>query len=247
MSKTIQLSLITGLLLLLFVVAMMGGLIESERWKINQLQVSADFHRITAEQLRRVVAKTPERSFFRLEASEIKANIEEMPWVETAHVVKKWPDTLIITVKEHQAVAVWNDKALLSSAGDIFVVDGAELGSELPQLYGQDERASDIWFDFVSYNQLLKPVGYEIAQAKVNERDDWRLILRNGLELVLGTEQHAARIVRLAETWDALLVESDKLPEIVDLRYSNGYVVRWRQQGEVMERTIVEGELGNHG
>lgn len=244
MTKLMQLSLIGGLLLLLLVVAMMGGLIESDRWKITKVNVAASFERITAEQLRLVIAKTPERSFFRLEASQIKQNIEQMPWVESAHVVKHWPDTLQITVKEHVPVAVWNDEALLSRAGEVFFVGQGEMGSELPRLFGEDDQAKQIWEDFVSYNQLLKPVGHEIAKAEVNERGAWQLVLRNGLELVLGTDQHEARIVRLAETWDALLAESEKLPEKVDLRYSNGYVVVLREQLATKEQAVMDGEMG---
>ena len=247
MSKTMQLTLIMCLLLLLLVVSMMGGLIESDRWKIKNLSVAASYQRITPEQLRLSIAKTPERSFFRLDAEAVKNNIESMAWVSHAHVVKQWPDTLNITVKEHQAVAIWNDKALLSQAGDVFVVENSTQSHELPRLYGQDELASDVWTDYSRFNQLLQPLGHEISKAHVSVRGDWRLILRNGLELVLGTEQHEARILRLAETWDALLAESVRLPERVDLRYSNGYVVLWREKDEMMERTVDEGELMNHG
>ena len=247
MSKTMQLMLIVGLLMLLMVVAMMGGLIESDRWKIQHLSVAASYQRITPEQLRLTIAKTPERSFFRLDAEQVKENIEAMAWVSNAHVVKQWPDTLNITVKEHQAVAVWNDKALLNQKGDVFHVDKAEQSFGLPRLFGRDENAVAQWADFNRFNQLLKPVGHEIGQAHVDERGDWRLILRNGLELILGTEQHEARILRLAETWEALLAESVRLPERVDLRYSNGYVVRWRVQEEIRERTVEDGDLLNHG
>lgn len=247
MSKTLQLTMIMGLLMLLLVVAMMGGLIESDRWKIQHLSVAASYERITPEQLRLTIAKTPERSFFRLDAEQVKDNIESMAWVRNAHVVKQWPDTLNVTVKEHQAVAVWNDKALLNQLGDVFFVEKGAQSYVLPRLFGKDEFAAEVWADFNRFNQLLKPVGHEIGQAHVNDRGNWTLILRNGLELVLGTEQHEARILRLAETWDALLAQSIRLPERVDLRYSNGYVVLWREQEEMMERKVEEGELFNHG
>ena len=184
MSKTLQLTMIMGLLMLLLVVAMMGGLIESDRWKIQHLSVAASYERITPEQLRLTIAKTPERSFFRLDAEQVKENIESMAWVQSAHVVKQWPDTLNVTVKEHQAVAVWNDKALLNQLGDVFFVDKGEQSYVLPRLFGQDEVAAEVWSDFKRFNQLLQPVGHEIGQAHVNARGNWNLTPRHGLELV---------------------------------------------------------------
>ncbi|MGJ8662285.1 MAG: cell division protein FtsQ/DivIB [Marinicella sp.] len=244
MSKALQLTIIFSLLVLLLVVAMMSGLIQSERWRISHLEVAADYERITSEQLRLMVAKTPERSFFRLDAETVKANIESMPWVRYAHVVKQWPDTLKITIKEHQAIAIWNDKDLLNQTGEIFQVDAVDHLAALPRIYGLNEDSVDTLQSFNRFNQLLKPVGYEISEAKVNERGDWRLILRNGLEVLLGSEKHEARVLRLAETWEQLLKVSERLPERVDLRYSNGYVVRWRAADVISEEKLTFGSQG---
>lgn len=246
MSKTMQLTIILSLLVLLLVVAMMSGLIQSDRWKISQLEVAAEYERITPEQLRLMVAKTPERSFFRLDAEQVKQNLESMSWVRYAHVVKLWPDTLKITIKEHQAVAVWNDVNLLNQAGEVFQVDGNEPLNALPKIYGEAEESKLTLENFKRYNQLLQPVGYEISEAHVDNRGDWRLVLRNGLEVLLGTEKHEARVLRLAETWGQLIATSERLPERVDLRYSNGYVVRWREQNKLTDRKITfnQGDMG---
>jgi len=236
MSKGIQLTVIFSLLILLLVVAMMSGLIQSDRWRISQLEVAADYNRITPEQLRLMVASTPERSFFRLDAEKVKSDIESMSWVRYAHVVKQWPDTLKITIKEHQAIAIWNSDDLLNESGQVFQVDAVDHLKALPRIYGVNEESALTLESFNRFNQLLKPVGFEISQAKVNERGDWQLILRNGLEVMLGSEKHEARVLRLAETWEQLLATSERLPERVDLRYSNGYVVRWRGENEITER-----------
>ncbi|MFC3195430.1 cell division protein FtsQ/DivIB [Marinicella sediminis] len=238
MNKTLQLTIIISLLVLLLVVAMMSGLIQSDRWRVTQLEVAAEYKRITPEQLRLMVAKTPERSFFRLNAEQVKSNIESMPWVRYAHVVKQWPDTLRITLKEHQAVAIWNDNELLNQSGQVFKVDAVSQLKALPKLFGNDEDSKATLESFNRFNQLLQPVGFEISQARVNERGAWELILRNGLQVILGSEKHEARILRLAETWEELLAASDRLPELVDLRYSNGYVVRWRENNELTEQLL---------
>jgi len=238
MSKALQLTIIFSLLVLLLVVAMMSGLIQSDRWRITQLEVAAAYERITPEQLRLMVAKTPERSFFRLDAEQVKQNIESMSWVRYAHVVKKWPDTLKITIKEHQASAIWNGEDLLNQAGDVFQVEAVDHLHALPRIYGLNEDSVATWQNFNRFNQLLKPVGYEIREAQVDERGDWQLVLRNGLEVLLGSEKHEARVLRLAETWEQLLAASERLPERVDLRYSNGYVVKWRAGNDATEKKL---------
>jgi len=74
----------------------------------------------------------------------------------------------------------------------------------------------------------------------MSERGGWVLVLRNGLEVVLGSEKMDARLLRFADTWGELLKHSGRLPESVDLRYTNGYVVRWREQQIPVD---IEGEV----
>ncbi|MCW8870684.1 MAG: FtsQ-type POTRA domain-containing protein [Proteobacteria bacterium] len=72
MTKLAQLILIFSLLALLLVSALMSGLIQSDRWTIKQVEVAAEYQRVTAEQVRLVVKKTGERSFFRLDTDQVK-------------------------------------------------------------------------------------------------------------------------------------------------------------------------------
>ncbi len=231
MSKLSQLILIFALLSLLLVSALMSGLIQSERWEIKQVDVAAEYQRVSAEQLRLLIKRTPERSFFRLDTNQLKAALESLNWVRSAHVVKQWPDTLQITLIEHEPMAVWNDSQLLNRRGELFKVERIDDVSDLPKIYAPDLQAESVYRLFNRFNRLLQPVGYEIATARVSERGSWQLYLRNGLEIIVGTEQLEARTLRLAETWQKLLKSSQQFPQTIDLRYSNGYVVKWHPGG----------------
>lgn len=227
MNKSMQLTIILCLLALLSVVAMMGGLIDSKQWRVNKVSLTAAFRHVSAEQLRLAIAKIENRSFFRLNTEQIKREIEQMAWVRSAHVLKKWPDSLQITLLEHQAVAVWNNQDLLNQDGEVFHLTSAQqVGGGLPKILAPDNQNSvPIWQDIKRFGQLLSPLGYEIEQATINDRGDWDLQLRNGLQILLGSEQHEARILRFVETWPNLYKQLQQLPERVDLRYGNGYAI----------------------
>ncbi|MCF6300993.1 MAG: cell division protein FtsQ/DivIB [Proteobacteria bacterium] len=251
MNKATQLMLVLSLLTLLLVMALMSGLIKSERWEVTQLEVAAEYNRISAEQIRLTVAKASERSFFRVNVKTIKDDLESIPWVKKAYVVKKWPNMLKVKVFEHKAVAVWNNHSLLNQNGHIFEVEAVDNLKALPALFGAEEKAIEILDSYTRFNQLLKPIGFEIQEAHVSVRGAWLMVMRNGLELTLGTSQYDAKLIRLAETWDQLLAASASLPESVDLRYTNGYVVKWRVQKNLEELMPIEhrdstntGELG---
>ncbi|MCX7545159.1 cell division protein FtsQ/DivIB [Marinicella gelatinilytica] len=227
MSKIAQLILIFSLLTLLLVSALMSGLIHSERWEIKQVEVAAEYQRVTAEQVRLVVKKTGERSFFRLDTDQVKNALKSLNWVREAHVVKQWPDSLKVTLVEHQPKAIWNDRQLINQRGELFDVERIDDVAGLPKLYAPDNQADQIYKMFIRFNRLLQPVGHEIATAQVSQRGGWQLELRNGLQINLGNEQQEARALRLADTWQSMVRTSQQSPQRIDLRYSNGYVVQW--------------------
>lgn len=227
MNKVAQLMMIFSLLALLMVSALMSGLIQSDRWLIKQVEVAAEYQRVTAEQVRLGIKKTGERSFFRLDTDQVKNSLKSLNWVREAHVVKQWPDSLKVTLIEHQPRVIWNDQQLINQRGELFTVARIDDVADLPRLYGPDNQADNIYKLFNRFNRLLQPVGQEISEAQVSERGGWLLVLRNGLQINLGTEQQEARALRLADTWQNLRRASQQLPQRIDLRYSNGYVVQW--------------------
>ncbi|MDX1555800.1 MAG: hypothetical protein R3212_07230, partial [Xanthomonadales bacterium] len=54
------------------------------------------------------------------------------------------------------------------------------------------------------------------------------------------------RLARLLSSWPALLAEHDVAPETVDLRYTNGIAVHWRDPGKEQPGAEQDGsqELG---
>lgn len=240
MNKTLQLGIILILLSTLFIVSMMSGLIRSDRWVISQLEVSAEYKRVSVEQVRSVVTNIDERSFFKIDLANMKEQLIQLPWVKKAQISKRWPDTLKITIHEHKAIAVWNNSALLNYQGEIFQIHPIENLRHLPVLEGPDELSEYILAEFLRLNDLLAPTGVEIASVSVSERGGWVLILRNGLEVMLGSEQIDARLLRLADTWGQLIKHKGRLPESVDMRYTNGYVARWPEESLKDKELVVE-------
>ncbi len=230
MNKFAQLMMIVSLLALLLVSALMSGLIQSERWTIDQVEVAAEYRRVTAEQVRLMIKKIGEKSFFRLDTDQVKTSLKSLNWVREAHVVKQWPDSLKITLIEHQPTAVWNERQLINRRGELFSVERIDDVADLPKLYGPDNQVEEVYKLFKRFNRLLQPLGHEIAKAQVSQRGSWQLKLRNGLAINLGSEQQESRALRLADTWHNLVRSSQQTPQRIDLRYSNGYVVQWRQE-----------------
>jgi cell division protein FtsQ len=75
---------------------------------------------------------------------------------------------------------------------------------------------------------LFEPMGLRLTQLHQDERRAWWLTFDNGLEVYVGREQFEQRLQRLAQLYPRILSAQVDQIAVVDLRYGNGFAVRWK-------------------
>jgi cell division protein FtsQ len=205
------------------------GITTRDRWPIRWLEVQGSFDRVSAERLRASLLPLTRSSFFTLKIGELSQAAEKLPWVSRVTVQKRWPDTVIVTVEEHQPVAHWNHDSLVSAKGEIFRVPEAAELQGLPWLTGQDQRFEEVIARWNEYNGALAVHGLEIARLEQDKRGSWEMTLDNSTHIRIGRDSTQVRLARLLESWPVLLREHETPPQSVDLRYTNGIAVNWTE------------------
>ncbi|MEJ8569602.1 cell division protein FtsQ/DivIB [Elongatibacter sediminis] len=220
-------------LLILFGVAIAGtawvgtGIVARERWPIRWLELNGPFQRISAEQLRSSLAPLVSASFFTLDLQRLRDAAMRNPWAASVVVQKQWPDTVRVTVEEHRPVAHWNSGRLVSAQGVEFPAPDADGIQGLPWLRGPDERLDDVLAQWVRFNTMLDSAGLEVDRLVLDQRGSWSMIVSGGTHLELGRDEPVERLERLMASWNPLLRNQPLPPLAVDLRYTNGFAVRW--------------------
>lgn len=153
-----------------------------------------------------------------------------VPWVRDAAVRRRWPDTVEITFRAHDAVARWNDDKLVSSQGVVFAAEDA---AALPRFHGPEGAAPQMVTQYPAIAQALAPLGSPIVRLDLSPRGGWQATLASGLVLELGRVDVVARAERFAAAWPRLASQGVTTP-VVDLRYPNGFALaRTARTGDV--------------
>ena len=211
---------------------------DTGRWPIRWIEVSGPLQRVSAHQVRSAAASQVEGGFFSVELERIRTAVEALPWVATASVSRRWPDGVAVAVREHRPVAYWRDEQLLSRRGRLFVpADGYRL-RDLPRLYGPEGQLQSVVDKWQLWSDWLAGHGLRIAALQLTERGAWRLYLSHGIEVEIGRRDADRRMQRLVASLSALRAERERLPVLIDLRYSNGFAVRWSEPVETETRAI---------
>ncbi|OEY66700.1 cell division protein FtsQ/DivIB [Marinobacter sp. X15-166B] len=168
------------------------------------------------------------KSFFATDLAEIKRDLEQRPWVETAAVQRVWPDRLQVEIREKKPLAYWNDDKLVSRSGVLFAPESRDAAGALPHLSGPDDRVRDVIEMARSMVDVLAAHGLVFAGLTLEQRGAWTLHLANGIEVALGRDQVEQRFERFITVYEGQLATRADEVKRVDARYTNGVAVQWR-------------------
>jgi cell division protein FtsQ len=156
----------------------------------------------------------------------VRQRLEDLPWIESASVERRFPDQLIVSVTEAEPMALWQrSQKLYLVSRDGAVIETANLGkyAKLLIIVGEDapKKAQDL-FDILAQEPDLR--SHVTAAVLVGKRR-WNIRMDNDVDVklpedgALGAWRHFADLNRQNDLLD-------KDVSVVDLRQPDRVVVR---------------------
>ena len=241
--------LLSGLGLLYLV----DQLFHPGRFPFRHIEIQGDLQFVTENQVQEVVRTSLTGNYFSASLPQLEAEVGQLPWVSSATLGRQWPSTLVVEIEEMQPVARWGEEQWLKFGGGdpviVSPIQGVVQEAGLPRLDGNDRDAPLVWKTFQHWSEKLSSNGLVVDEISLHSRGLWTLrISRSALRL--NTAQAAQSIsgemenpeVEIVVDQDNADVKLDRLiaalnqglmsrfPEMkkIDLRYANGFAVRFR-------------------
>ncbi|HUP96968.1 MAG TPA: cell division protein FtsQ/DivIB [Usitatibacter sp.] len=152
----------------------------------------------------------------------VREAAKRVPWVRDASVRRRFPDAVEIRFQAHEALARWNERSLVSPAGEVFVADDAR---DLPLFRGAEGAATAMAAEYPALVAALAPLGSPVKELRLSPRGAWEARLANGLAIQLGRGDWQPRVQRFVSVWGRL-PEPARATRHADLRYPNGFALR---------------------
>lgn len=192
---------------------------------INRIKINARYEHLQPQEIQQVVIPLINKGFFTVNVAKIQNEVKQLPWVAKVGVRRIWPDTLLITIKEHKPMAVWKSGGVFNKNGDLFYPDPVSVPAGLPVLDGPKNMSTNIFKTYEKLNLLLAKKQLSIREISVSDRRSWTLNLANNVEIVLGKQDYMEKVKRLVSIWDELVATHQTQIRRVDMRYPNGLAV----------------------
>ena len=229
--------------------AVLAG-IAAGAWKllsmpVERVAVTGDLEHVSRERLMGVISDSLSGGFIWLDLQSVREPLEAMPWVHRAVVRRLWPDSIEVRVIEQRAIAAWGETAYLNHAGEVFSPPGARPDASLPQLAGPEGTQGEVVQHYKQVQERLQPLGLTVVALEMNARGGLLATLAGGGEVVFGREDLAGKLARLEKIYrESLQARREEIAR-VDLRYSHGAAVAWKENKKKQDQNRGRGAHGD--
>lgn len=196
---------------------------------IRQVRIEGEFRHLSTAALQELIRPKVTGGFFNIDVSAVRDTLLTEPWVREVSVHRVWPDSLQVFVTEQVAVTRWGDNGLLNKSGQLFTPDKTSFPPGLPVLQGPEGSQSLMMEKYMFLQSLLTPLALQVSLLRLDERRAWVFESADGLQVVIGRKDFDERATRFVELVPGNLGARFHEAEMVDMRYPNGFSVRWKK------------------
>lgn len=221
-------TLFVALLGLIALLATLDWLLHPQGLLVRNVRFEGEFRRVTHAELAHAVRDVVNVNFLMLDLEAVKRRVEQLPWVYRADVRRWWPRDVYVQFEEQKIVARWGEQAWVNHAGETVRLPNAEFPDDMPRLAGPDGTSAQVLEQYQQLAPVLGAHGLVPRSVTLTPRRSWELDLTNGIKLVLDSRDIRRKVEQFARVYGQQLAPQAASIRQVDLRYANGFAVRWR-------------------
>ena len=142
--------------------------------------------RVPPETILAALGMKPGESIFDAKLAQARGRIMALDWIASADVVRRYPDSIFVTVVEKRPFALWQSPhgvAVVERAGGVITTQGLEKFARLPKLVGAG--APEVATDLVDAVTGDRAVAARVAAYEYVSQRRWNLILNDGVVVKL--------------------------------------------------------------
>jgi len=234
--------------LMVIVLFMADFLGREDRFTIKEIEYKGEFVLVDQQLVDQATKDVLIGNFFTVNLEQIKSTLEQLNWVRSVDVDKRWPSKVSISIKEYKPEMRWYSGGWVVKSGELVNLPISHNSSEydnLPILHGHHLDVALLREKFDLWQNYLLTENLKILRLDRSDSNSWIAYLQNQqqqFQLRLGSsnklEQRLQQFLSLyhqnPEHFQAL--------EYVDARYPNGVAIKVIESAEEIEEQIQEEE-----
>lgn len=196
---------------------------------IKHVSVEGEFEYISKSLIQSLLAEKLVNDFVDLKITDLQRDLKMDPWIANASVFRVWPDSLVVKIAEEKPIALWGSEGFINRFGSLVVTTELKKIEHLPKLYGSAEKSDDVVKHYLSASKIVAAENLSISEFSIDETNAWRIEIDNTFELFVGESSVSSKLENFLFVYSRQLKSKKNAIKQIDLRYSSGMAVSWRE------------------
>lgn len=241
-------------ILLLAVVLIYDRVSQQIVFPISQVAIVGELYNVDESLLKHLVLNDLQQGFFDVDLNAFVQEIESINWIAQATLRRIWPNKIEVLIREHQAVAVWGDKTLISSKGILFKVASLDQHRHLAIVTGHEIDAKELLLAYSELDRLITGFNLQVVALKRVKSGEMNVLFNTNLHATFALKDKQIQFNRFVALLSSGFIHlknnknmMHKKPlKSIDMRYSNGFSVVWQEQQIKLNKKTAKHTNGKH-
>ncbi|MCK5889525.1 MAG: FtsQ-type POTRA domain-containing protein [Methylococcales bacterium] len=202
---------------------------KSSEWlPIKYVKIEGTFQYIDKTKIQQLLANKISHGLYNVNLQKAQETILSLAWVKHAIIKRVWSDTINIKIIEQIPVVKWGNIELMNAQGELFKPDNIHQFDSLPTIYATEGNEKHLLGTMNDLALVLSKHSLNLTEFQVSDRGAWSVTLDSELIFKLGRNQPFDKLRLFLKTMTLIGQEQIEKIAIVDLRYPNGYSLKWK-------------------
>lgn len=218
--------LLTVFLLMIFA---SGGLKHNSFFPLQRVRIEQTLQFGNIDDIKDIIRRYAKKDLLHIDTGLLATEMKHLSWVKNAKISKHWPNILEISIKERIPVVRWGKQDFLDREGNRFTVPMTQfLQDELFPLQGPDGYETRVLDIYQKIAPWFVQENLSVEALILDPRLVWHLRLAGDIDVIIGREHLEERLKKLIIVNKKVIKPYRDYVDTVDLRYQNGFSVRWK-------------------
>ena len=226
--KQASISLLS-VILFMVVLSVIYAFRQHDFFSITMIRLFVNQQYIDTTKLKELISQKISGNFFTLSLAPIVNTLLTDDQIKAVRIRRLWPNELSIYITGYEPVAFFNKDKVITAEGHTFKTPPHLKLISAAYVQGPESQAIQIMQQLYLFNKILEPLNLKIKKF-VLDHDLYSMTLSNGLHLTLGNHDCNQRLDRFVKLYASIIGHCEDNIVSIDLRYSNGLAVKWKDQ-----------------
>ena len=193
--------------------------------KVKEIVMIGNLNHANNKKISNTLNKLIGEKLYQVSLTDIKEELEEDPWLDTAQVIIRKPDVLVVRLIEFSPIYLWNDKVYIDKNGNKMIPRSYPI-KKILKLRSNVSSSSEAHNLYQDIQDILSRINLNVVE--IHQDLDLVKIKTDKYNFTVNHDVVERKLTEFTAIYDQFTsnIKNNFDPKNIDLRYPTGFAVQ---------------------